>query len=156
MPRIDQFGTALGRLHAHRNHASDPSRADLIEIPLDLAELLTTRRLMQATEEQNQREPAVTPDPSERSSVEPPVVNGSDRFGLWELGISLTPATTVRKGRMFQGLLPERCQAAFGQCRPSLAGRWSLGGQAAEAATHSAQTEDRDQWVRNMSSILTL
>ncbi len=61
MPGLDQFGTALGRLHAHRNHASDPGRADLIETPLDLAELLATHRAMQATEEQNQREPAVNP-----------------------------------------------------------------------------------------------
>jgi len=59
LPGLDQFGTALGRLHAHRNHASDPGRADLIETPLDLAELLATHRAMQATEEQNQREPAV-------------------------------------------------------------------------------------------------
>ena len=59
MPGLDKFGTALGRLHAYRNHASDPGRADLIETPLELAELLATHRAMQATEEQNQREPAV-------------------------------------------------------------------------------------------------
>ena len=57
---------------------------------------------------------------------------------------------------MFQGTLPQRSQAAFGPCRPSLAGPWSLGGQAADAATRSTQTADRDQWVRNMSSILYL
>jgi len=32
----------------------------------------------------------------------------------------------------------------------------SLGGQAADAATRSAQTEDQEQCLRNMSSILAL
>ena len=59
VPLLDELLAALGRLHAHRDHASHARRLEVGQSLVELTELLAADRAVQAADEDEQREPSV-------------------------------------------------------------------------------------------------